>query len=110
MTKCTRKSEIGFFKAFIVELVYLEDRRQAILEVATTANITISYQVKPRNRARRPLKPPEKRFALSSKSKQSKVAPTGKRAIGTRVSVEFYNDPSNSTTTWYTGAVIRYNR
>jgi len=38
------------------------------------------------------------------------AVPTGKRAIGTRVSVEFYNDPSTSTTTWYKGTVIRYNR
>ena len=44
----------------LVEHVYLEDRRQAVLEVATAANITISYQVKSRKRARRPLKPPEK--------------------------------------------------
>ena len=48
----------------LVEHVYLEDRRQAILEVAIAANITITYHVKARRRTRRPLKPPEKRSAL----------------------------------------------
>ena len=32
----------------LVEHIYLEDRRQVVLEVATAANITITYQVKPR--------------------------------------------------------------
>jgi len=65
----------------LVEHVYLEDCRQAVLEVAMVANITISYQVKPRKRARRLLKPPEKRSALSSKCKQSKEVPTGKELL-----------------------------
>ena len=36
--------------------------------------------------------------------------PTGKSAVGTRLSVEFYNDDNNTTTTWYRGTVIAYSR
>ena len=94
----------------LVEHIYFEDRRQAILEVASATHITITYRVKSRRRTRRPPKPPERRSALSSKSKHSKDIPTGKRAIGTRVSVEFYNDSDCVSTTWYKGTVIRYNK
>ena len=69
------------------------------------------YQVKStRRRTRRPSKPPERRSALSSKYKHSKDILTGKRAIGTQVSVEFYNDSDCVSTTWYKGTVIRYNK
>ena len=30
--------------------------------------------------------------------------------MGTRVSVEFYNDDMHKATTWYKGTVISYNR
>jgi len=33
--------------------------------------------------------------------------PTGKSAVGTRVSVEFYNDDTQTTTTW---TIIAYSR
>ena len=36
--------------------------------------------------------------------------PTGKKTIGTRVSVEFYNDPEQQSTSWYKGTVIGYNK
>lgn len=36
--------------------------------------------------------------------------PTGKKSIGTRVSVEFYDDNSKESTTWYKGTVIAYNK
>ena len=48
--------------------------------------------VEPRQRTQRPLKPPERRSALSSKSKHRKDIPIGKGAIGTCISVEFYID------------------
>ena len=87
----------------LVEHIYLEDRRQAVLEVATTVNITITYQVKPRQRTRLPLKPPERWSALSSKSKD---IPIGKGTIGTHISVEFYNDSDCVSTTWHKGTII----
>ena len=34
----------------LVEYIYLEDKRQAILQLATDANVTISYQAKPREK------------------------------------------------------------
>ena len=67
--------------------MYLEDRRHAILQVAAGANITITYKTKKR-RTYRPAKPPEKRSSLHDNS-----IPTAKKAIGTHVSVEFYDDP-----------------
>ena len=95
----------------LIEHIYLEDRRQAILEVATAVNTTITYQVKCRQRTQQPPKPPERRSALSSKSKHySKDIPTVKRAIGTQVSVEFYNDSDCVSTTWHKGTVIRCNK
>ena len=83
--------------------MYLEDRRQAILEMAVNANITISYNTKKKQRCNRPSKPPRP-------EKQSSSVPTGKRAVGARVSVEFYNDDMHKATTWYKGTVISYNR
>ena len=61
----------------LIEHIYLEDRRQATLQVATNAGVTISYAVKKRRRIRRPPKAPEKRSALGIP-----VVPTGKKAIG----------------------------
>ena len=86
----------------LVEHIYLEDRRQACLEVATSRGVTISYRTKKViKRNRRPAKAPEKRTAL---------LPRGKKAIGLRVSVEYYVDESQSTTKWYKGTVIAYSR
>ena len=36
------------------------------------------------------------------------TVPNGKRAIGTRLSVKFFDDDTQSTTTWYHGTVIAY--
>ena len=47
---------------------------------------------------------------MLSKSKHSKDIPIGKGAIGTRISVEFYNDSDCVSTTWYKGTIIRYNK
>ena len=82
--------------------MYLEDRRQAILQVATNANITISYNPKTHKRNYR------------RKTKRSKLVasnvPLGKRAVGLHVSMEFFDDDSEETTTWYKGTVISYSR
>jgi len=93
----------------LVEHIYLEDRRQAILQVATSANVTITYRKKSKQRARRPAKPPERRSSFQSSSRSGSI-PTGKRAIGTRVSVEFYLDEDQRTTKWYKGTVISYSK
>ena len=58
----------------LIEHIYLEDRQQATLQVATNAGVTISYAVKKRRRIRRPPKAPEKRSALGIP-----VVPTGKK-------------------------------
>ena len=86
----------------LIEHFYLEDKRHAILQVACNANITISYHTKQRQRSRRPPKAPEKAIQLT--------IPTGKRAIGMRLSVEFYTDERKQNTTWYKGTVISYSR
>jgi len=86
----------------LLEHIYLEDRRHACLEVATNKGVTISYRTKKTiKRGRRASKAPEKSTAL---------VPRGKKAIGLRVSVEFYNDDSRSSTSWYKGTVISYSR
>ena len=36
------------------------------------------------------------------------TVPNGKRAIGTRLSIEFFDDDSQSTITWYQGTIIAY--
>ena len=88
----------------LVEHMYLEDRRQAVLQVATEKGVSISYRVtKSHRRTRRAPKAPEKRAALTPLS-------SGKRAVGLRVSVEFYNDDSRTSTTWFKGTVISYSR
>jgi len=69
----------------LIEHFYLEDRRIAIMQIASSANVTISYQVNPRKRRRRPAKPPEKKTSLCP-------VPKGNKAIGCRVNVEFYED------------------
>ena len=66
----------------LIEHFYLEDRRTAIIQIASSANVTISYQANPRKRRRRPAKPPEKKAFLSS-------VPKGTKAIRCRVNVEF---------------------
>ena len=45
----------------LIEHFYLEDKRQAILQLASLENVTVSYQVANRKRSRRPPKPPESR-------------------------------------------------
>lgn len=88
----------------LVEHIYLEDRRQAVLQnlIATEKGVSISYRVtKSHRRTRRTPKAPEKKAALTP-------LPSGKRAVGLRVSVEFYNDDSRKSTTWFKGTVISY--
>jgi len=86
----------------LVEHIYLEDRRQACLEVATNKDVTISYRTKKVIMCNRRLaKAPEKRTTL---------LPRGKKAIGLRVSVEYYVDDSQSTAKWYKGTIISYSR
>ena len=89
----------------LIEHIYLEDRRQATLQVATNVGITISYAVKKRRRIRRPPKAPERRSALGIP-----VVPTGKKAIELRLSVEYYEDDSQTATKWYKGTVISHSR
>ena len=76
----------------LIEHFYLEDKRHAIMQVVCDANVTISYHAKQRRRSvhRRPPKTPEKAAQLKF--------PAGKRAIGTRLSVEFYEDESEQST------------
>ena len=88
----------------LVEHIFLEDRRQAILQVAINANITISYNAKKNNRSYRRYK-----TAKHSKSVTSDL-PASKRAVGLRVSMEFFNDDNYESTTWYKGTVISYSR
>ena len=83
----------------------MEDKCQAILQLETEGNVIISYQVKPRQKKFKPSKPPEKHSLL-----QIKKIPNGNKAIGTRVSIEFYDDDSHTTTMWYKGTVISYSR
>ena len=78
----------------LVEHIYLEDKRQAILQVATNANITISYNPKKHKRF-------VKRNYRSHKFTRSKSVtsnvPVGKRAVGLRVSMEFFDDTMTVT-------------
>ena len=51
-------------------------------------------------------KPPESRGLLCA-------VPQGKKAIGVRVSAEFYDDedgPNDNATKWYRGTIIAYNK
>ena len=90
----------------LIEHFYLEDRRIAVMQIASSANVTISYQANPRKRRRRPAKPPEKKASLSS-------VPKGTKAIGCRVNVEFYEGEegeSYQTTKWYKGTIVAYSK
>ena len=78
----------------------MEDRRAATLQVAVQAGVTISYSTRKQRRTRRPSKAPESRSA---------IVPVGKKAIGLRVSVEFYEN-DQQTTRWFKGTVISYSR
>jgi len=89
----------------LVEQFYLEDRRQAILQLATTANITISYHTEKKRRRHWPAKPPEKQSQLYTNSILS-----GKKAIWTHVFVEFYTNKGCKKTTWYKGIIIGYSK
>ena len=84
----------------LVEHLYLEDRRQAVLQIASEVGITISYKTKKKKRNRRPPKARESRTALG--------VPSGKKAVGLRVAVEYYNSDDQQTTRWYKGTVISY--
>ena len=88
----------------LIKRFYLEDKQHAIMQVACDANVTISYHAKQRRRSvhRRPPKAPEKAAQLKF--------PAGKRAIETRLSVEFYEDESEQSTVWYKGTIISYSR
>ena len=84
----------------LLEHFYLEDRWQAALQVAAEAGVTISYLTKKQRRTRCPSKTPESRLA---------IVPSGKKSVGLRVSIEFYEN-DQETTRWYKGTVISYSR
>ena len=88
----------------LIEHICLEDRRHVALQVATQKGVTISY-TKNCKRARRPAKAPEKRSALGMHELL-----LGKKVIGLRLSIEFFNDETRSLTTWFKGTVIAYSR
>ena len=58
----------------LIEHFYLEDKRQAILQLASLENVTVSYQVTNKKRIRRPPKPPESRGLLCA-------VPQGRRQL-----------------------------
>ena len=91
---------ISVFLKPLLEHFYLEDHRQAALQVAAEAGVTISYSTRKQRRIRCPPKAPESRPA---------IVPSGKKAVGLRVSVEFYEN-DQQTTRWYKGTVISYSR
>lgn len=74
------------------EHIYLEDRRDAALQVATEKGVTIRYN-KNRRRTRRSNKAPEKKSALDIRD-----ILLGKKANGLRVSIEFFADESKTST------------
>ena len=76
------------------------------MQIASSANVMISYQVNPRKRRCHPAKPPEKKASLSS-------VPKGTKAIGCRINVEFYEEEkgeSYQTTKWYKSTIIAYSK
>jgi len=77
----------------LIEHIYLEDRRHAALQIASEKGVTIHYS-KNRKRTRRSNKVPEKRSALGMSD-----IPLGKKAIGLRVSIEFFADQRKMSTT-----------
>lgn len=85
----------------LAEHIYLEDRRQSILQVA---NITISCNAKKHKRNYCSYK-----SAVHSKSVTSN-APAGKRAVGLHFSMELFNDYNYESTTWNKGTIIPYSR
>ena len=89
----------------LVEHFYLEDRRQAVLQIASEAGVTISYSTKKQKKKRRHPKAPESKSALGI----NKV-PSVKKAVGLRVVVEYYLDDLQTATRWYKGTVISYSR
>ena len=71
------------------------------MQIAAAVSVTISYQMNPRKRMRRPSKAPEKKTSLYTVSK-------GSNAIGCRVNVEFYEgeeEEGRQTTKWYKGTI-----
>jgi len=84
----------------LLEHFYLEDHRVATLQFAAEAGVTISYSTRKQRKTRHPPKAPESRSAF---------IPLGKKAIGLRVSVEFYEN-DQQTTRWFKGTVISYSQ
>ena len=100
-----QNAKLVFLKP-LIEHFYLEDKRQSILQLASLENVTVSYQVANRKRSCRPPKPPESQRLLCA-------IPQGKKAIGARVSVEFYDDEDgadDNAIKWYRGTIIAYNK
>ena len=67
--------------------------------------ITISYAVKELKQTRHAAKVPGMKTSLGIPD-----ILVGKKAIGQRISIEFFDDESRSTTTWFKGTVIAYSR
>ena len=70
--------------------MYLEDKRHAIMQVATGASITISYLHHKEKRTYRPAIPQKS----NGHCMHDNSIPTAKKAVGTRASVDFYDDPA----------------
>ena len=81
-------------KPLLEHFYFVEDCRQAALQVAAEAGVTISYWTKKQRRTRRPSKTPESRLA---------IVPSGKKSVGLTVSIEFYEN-DQETTHWYKGS------
>ena len=74
------------------------------MQLVASGNVTVSYQVASRKRYRCPPKAPERQALLCP-------IPQGRRAIGTCVNVEFFDEESkDNATRWYKGTIICYNR
>ena len=88
-----------------MEHFYLEDCRQAVLQIASEAGVTISYSMK-KQRKIRDIPKPQKvnlHWALI-KYLQEKSCRTSD------IAVEYYLDDQQTATHWYKGTVISYSR
>ena len=88
----------------LVEHFYLEDRRQAVLQIASEAGVTISYSTK-KQRKKGDIPRPQKvnlHWAL--------IKYLQEKAVGLWVAVEYYLDDLQIATRWYKGTVISYSR
>ena len=68
------------------------------MQVASDSKVTISYHVKK-----------EREVDYPRLQKMQKI-PSGKKAIGTCLSLEFYEDKSKQATVWYKGSITSYSR